>query len=124
MNIAIPRTVPAPVSRRRSSKRTQQPRDEGLFWVARQILRSNTDAERAAILLQLPDLLIAQKTDVLREACEACGFDDGIGYIAVRAATSSATRDEYGQLPADKLDQLERWRCGMAALAHQIGGSV
>ena len=95
-------------------------RVDGLFWVARQILRADTDAERAAILLPLPDLLLTQKADVLREACEACSFEDGARYIAVRSATCSATRDEHGELPSGQLASLEFWRRGMVSIAHRF----
>ncbi len=117
--IAIPRTLPEPRPRRGrpTNEVVQQRREEGLFWIARQILRAMTDAERAAILLRVPDLVLTQKSGVLTEACQACRFTDGVGYIAARAAATSATRDEDGRMPEDTLRQLEFWRRGLVALA-------
>lgn len=108
-------------TRGRPTKEAREARRvEGLFWVARQILRAASDAERAAILLRLPDLLLTQKTDVLREACQACGFSDGERYIAVRSATCSATRNEQGELPAEQLAAMEFWRRGMVSIADPL----
>lgn len=92
-------------------------RRKDLFPVAGIILRCATHADRAAHLLRLPDDTIAAQAGQLREACTACGFDDGAGYVDVRSAVICATRDRDGRLPARLVAQLETWRAGMAALA-------
>jgi hypothetical protein len=126
VSIAIARTVPEQPPRRSLSSRPRSPRpalarpkpiDDDLFWIARELLRTETDAERAAILLRVPDLVLWQKSQVLMEACEACGFNDGVRYITVRAAAASATRSPNGELPAATADQLEFWRRGLVAIA-------
>lgn len=105
---------------RPSNQAREARRIEGLFWVARQILRADTDADRARILLRLPDLLLTQKADVLREACQACDFNDGVHYIDVRSSVCSATRDAEGQLPPGQLAALEFWRRGMVSIASRF----
>lgn len=111
-------TALATVRRGRPSSATlKRRREEGLFWIARQILRADNHAQRAAILLRVPDIVITGKADVLTEACEACGFADGAAFIAVRVAVASANRDERGYLPIALVAQLERWRRGMVAIA-------
>lgn len=97
--------------------RATRPRDEGLFWIAREILRADSDAVRAAILLRIPDLVLAQKAEVLSEACTACQFGEGAGYISVRLSVACANRDPNGRLPSGMARLLEMWRCSMVALA-------
>lgn len=111
------RTAAAAVGRP-SNAAIRRRREEGLFWITRQILRANDDAQRASILLSIPDLVLVNRADELKEACGACQFADGVTFIDVRVAATCANRDEKGLLPADKAAQLERWRCGMAAIAN------
>jgi len=110
-------TAPAAAPSRHSNATIRRRREEGLFWITRQILRADDDAQRAGILLRIPDLVIAGRDKELIEACQACQFADGAAYVTVRAAVVSATRDETGQLPAEHADRLERCRCGMVAIA-------
>lgn len=110
-------TALATVRRALEHASTRRRREDGLFWIARQVLRAETDGERAAILLRVPDVVLVQKSQVLIEACEACRFEDGVGYIAARASSISATRDEHGRLPEETVRHLEFWRRGMVATA-------
>src|SRR5690606_19676895 len=100
-----------------SSATLRRRREDGLFWITRQILRATDNAQRAGILLALPDRVLVTRPEELTEACDACAFGDGGDFIAVRAAAACANREADGQLPAALAEQLERWRRGMVAIA-------
>jgi hypothetical protein len=118
-SIAIPRTVLAPKPKRgRPTKISlERQRRDGLFWISNQILSAENHAERAAILLRVPDQVLTEKSDELRDACFASEFSDGAFYVAARTAATCATRTVDGQLPAHMIEQLESWRRGIRMIA-------
>lgn len=89
----------------------------GNFFFVDQLHEATTDAERAGILLRLPDALVAAEVEQLQAACVEGGFPLGRDYLAIRHSQQSAVRDRQGNLPDQVAEQLEYWRRGMVAIS-------
>lgn len=72
---------------------------DSMMPIIRQMHEADGDAERATILLAVPDLVLAKYADVFVEACRRARFDDGEEFIAVRLSALRAVRDGFGNLP-------------------------
>jgi len=91
--------------------------DSTLFPPAEQIIGMKDDAERAALILRLPDAIIHGKLGELCEASVEAGFTLGSAYLTVRAASFSAVRRLDGSLPADIQAQVDDLRHAMMVVA-------
>lgn len=128
IDIRITRTVPQIPARRaarfapleRVRVRKPVPPADDMFHVAHQILVAQTDRERAAILLRLPDDIVVTRGHLLREACTARSFPMGATFLEHRLAALTATRDRDGKLPEHHVRSLEIWRRGFVALANGV----
>jgi len=94
-----------------------RPADSTLFPPAEQIIGMETDAERAALILRLPDAIIHDKLGELCEASVEVGFSLGSAYLTVRAVSFSAVRRLDGSLPADIQAQVDDLRHAMMVVA-------
>ncbi len=96
------------------------PPESTMFEPAYRILVAEGSAARARILLQLSDVVIAEKTEQLRAACAQAGFVAGCQFLFVRVSCLCATRDRAGRLSDKDANLLELWRAHMTRLA--MGG--
>lgn len=85
--------------------------------IVRQMHEADGDAARAAILLALPDLVLAKHAEVFAAACRRARFDGGEEFVFVRAAALRAVRDRMGNLPAETALHLAGLRKLMVAVA-------
>lgn len=91
------------------------------FAPASQIRTAADDHERARILLQLPDTIIADYAEPLRLACVAAKFEAGCQFLFIRVSALSAVRDRSGRLPDKEANRLEQWRAHFAEFARMAG---
>lgn len=91
--------------------------DSTLFPPAEQIIGMKDDAERAALILRLPDAIIHDRLGELCEASVEAGFTLGSAYLTARAVSFSAVRRLDGSLPVEIQAQVEELRGAMFALA-------
>lgn len=96
---------------------TRASTDSGLFPPAEQIIGMKTDAERAALILRLPDAIIHDRLGELCEASVEAGFTLGLAYLTVRAVSFSAVRRLDGSLPTDIQAQVDDLRHAMMVVA-------
>lgn len=71
----------------------------------------------AALLLTVPDIILARYLAVFNQYCDQHGFVGGKGYIAARLAVRDAPRDANGLLPEDVTLDAEEWRVAVLAFA-------
>lgn len=88
-----------------------------LFPPAEQIIGMATDAERAALILRLPDAIVHDMIGALMSACAEAGFALGAAYLTTRAASLSATRRIDGTLPHGIAAQVDEFRQALVVLA-------
>ncbi|MCK9514340.1 MAG: hypothetical protein M0R28_24345 [Pigmentiphaga sp.] len=96
---------------------TRASTDSTLFPPAEQIIGMATDAERAALILRLPDAIIHDRLGELCEASVEAGFTLGSAYLTVRAVSFSAVRRLDGSIPADIQAQVDDLRHAMMVVA-------
>lgn len=85
--------------------------------IVAQLLAAGSDAERAQILLRLPDALVFEQRMQLSRACLAVGFRRGALYIAARISAFVAVRGKNGTLPGHLETIQNEVRAELAALA-------
>lgn len=85
--------------------------------LALQVASAATPAERAAIVLQLPDAAIVTHGQDLLRACHDAGFGMGSSYLAVRLASLHCVRGSNGMLPADRASVLDDLRADLVTIA-------
>ncbi|WP_131798364.1 hypothetical protein [Devosia elaeis] len=93
------------------------PISDTLFPPAEQIIAMATDAERAGLILRLPDAIVHEKIAELCEACVAVGFTVGAAFLTARAASFSSARRIDGGLALDVMAHLEDLRHAMMVIA-------
>ncbi len=63
---------------------------------------------------------MAIKGELLKRACDECGFTLGVSFLEHRLAILTAPRDRDGKLPEQYLRTFEIWRRGFVALANGV----
>lgn len=87
--------------------------------ILRQMHDSETDQERARLLLQCPDAILLKYRAAFEAACKRARFELGVEFIAWRRTSWHAVRLPDGNLPADD----QRVLAAFAAFASR-GGSA
>lgn len=82
-----------------------------------QLRHAATDADRAALLLRLPDVVVARDALLLSTICTAALFREGITYVACRSAVLAAVRDGEGLLPPEVAMPMTASRLRLVAIA-------
>ena len=88
--------------------------NDPMMPVARRLLEAGSDRDRAAMLLRLPDAIMASEADALSEACRTAGFHHGVSFVEMRANALHRVRDAHGLLPEPVAVELEAYRLGLS----------
>lgn len=88
---------------------------DSLLPIIGQMHKAADDRERAAVLLAVPDAVLAKYRTVFDRACQRAGFDLGREYIEMRRAEWCATRGRDGRHTNPLFEQV---REHMAAFAY------
>jgi len=94
---------------------------DSLLPIIRRMHDAETDRERAAVLLEVPDRILAKYRPVFEQACVRARFDLGLEYIAIRKAEWCATRGPDGR---HKSSIFEDARKNFAAFAKGESGGA
>jgi|GEM_PF-2640715 len=94
---------------------TRDPETE--FYIAQQVRDAASDAERAAMLLRLPDSICWEMGGQIAGACAAVGFRAGLTYLMARIANFVAVRWENGLPPAIAAAEVEKRRQALCVIA-------
>ena len=90
---------------------------DSMFPPADHIIAATCDAERAMLLLRLPDAIVSSHLAALCDACASAGFTLGAAYLTARAASFSSVRRLDGSLALDVLSQVEDLRHAVMVVA-------
>lgn len=90
---------------------------DAMFPPAAQIIAASCDADRAALILRLPDAIVSDHLTALCDACASTGFTVGAAYLTARAVSFSSVRRLDGSLALDMLSQIEDLRHAVMVVA-------
>lgn len=90
---------------------------DAMFPPAEQIVDATCDADRAGLILRLPDAIVSDYLDALRDACVSVGFTVGAAYLTARAVSFSSVRRLDGSLPPDQQAMVESARSTLFEIA-------
>lgn len=91
--------------------------------IIRQFHDADGDAERAKLLLNVPDIILAKYEPVFREACRRARFDIGEDWITQKIDALRAVRDDMGNLPSGKSLALRDCRAALIVAQGAAGVS-
>lgn len=88
-----------------------------LFPPAEQIIAATCNAERAGLILRLPDAIVSDRLTELCDACTSTGFTVGAAYLMARAASFNSVRRLDGSLALNVLSHVEDLRHAVMVIA-------
>jgi hypothetical protein len=94
-----------------------------LLPIVEQLYDCQTDAERAAWLLQVPQGVILRDLSTIRNVLRSAGFLAGVACLEVEFAALNATRLPHGRLPEAHEAAVNDARCFLETL-RQKGGTA
>lgn len=98
--------------------------DRGDIYAVHKLREAKSHAERAQILLSLPDAITLEHADRLATVCAQARFQAGVDFLAVRVAAMQANRDAHGLLPRSIGIELDAWRVAFSEVAAAKGKSI
>jgi hypothetical protein len=96
---------------------------DSMVPIIRQMHEAETDADRARLLLNVPDGVLAKYAGVFAAACRRAGFVGGESYVALRVSAFAAVRDDMGNLPRPLTLALKDARTELVAVLGRLGAT-
>jgi hypothetical protein len=91
------------------------------FPIAAMVRDADSHADRARLVLRVPDAIVASHGTEIQDACLEAGFKIGALYITVRSALLNATPDKQGRTPPEYVRNAEMWRRALFAMSLGAG---